>query len=57
MICDACQEDHGEFFHRCRADENSCIDGKDCPDYIERCECWCMKWVNENNYEAVTKES
>ena len=25
--------------HRCRSNEDSCIDGKDCPDYIEECAC------------------
>ena len=25
--------------HRCRADESTCVDGKDCPDYVENCEC------------------
>ena len=48
MICDGCTEGHGDFFHRCRADENSCIDGTDCPDYIERCDCtYC-------NYAGIT---
>ena len=39
MTCEGCKG-HGEFFHRCRADEASCIiDGKDCPDYVEHCDC------------------
>lgn len=46
MICENCVEDtnkiiivHGEMYHRCRANDMSCIDGVDCPDYIERCDC------------------
>jgi len=47
MVCDNCTEVKtvritvvdGEMFHRCRADENSCVDGKACPDYIESCSC------------------
>ena len=47
MVCDNCTEVKtvritivdGEMFHRCRANENSCVDGKACPDYIESCSC------------------
>ena len=42
MVCDNCciAEEDIEASHRCRADESSCaIDGKDCPDYIEHCDC------------------
>ena len=28
-------------WHRCRADSDSCIDGTDCPDYVESCDCSC----------------
>ena len=37
-----CGADHiisDEYGHRCRADENSCVEGKNCPDYIETCDC------------------
>ena len=54
MICDGCT-DHGDFFHRCRADENACIDGKDCPDYIERCDCTYCNYAGDNVIE--TEES
>ena len=37
-ICDGCT-DHGDFFHRCKADATLCIDGKDCPDFVEHCSC------------------
>ena len=40
--CDGCT-DHGDFFHRCRANEDDCVDGKDCPDFIAHCDCWCQK--------------
>ena len=41
MICDNCVTHTVGTSqpHRCRADESSCVDGKDCPDFIERCEC------------------
>lgn len=42
MICDYCIEPLDEYEaeqHRCRADENSCVEGKNCPDYIETCDC------------------
>jgi len=26
--------------HRCRADVESCIDGEDCPDFMEQCDCF-----------------
>ena len=46
MICENCVADtnritiiDGEMFHRCRANESSCVEGKDCPDYIEHCDC------------------
>jgi len=36
--CDNCTQDpNGQ--HQCRANESTCIDGKDCPDYIETCGC------------------
>jgi len=46
VVCDNCIEDgnritivDGEMFHRCRANEASCVDGTACPDYIEQCAC------------------
>lgn len=33
-------------WHRCRADEYSCLDGTDCPDYVESCNCSCNELVN-----------
>lgn len=42
MVCDNCIEPLDEYEnenHRCRADENSCVEGKNCPDYIEICDC------------------
>ena len=38
FICDNCCIDI-KYGHRCRSNEASCIDGKDCPDYIEHCDC------------------
>jgi hypothetical protein len=32
-------QSHPNFSHMCRADEASCIDGIDCPDYVEHCSC------------------
>ncbi len=28
-----------EVEHKCLADVNRCVDGKDCPDYIDHCCC------------------
>ena len=40
IICDNCIEDGSEQEHtRCRADESSCVDGKECPDYMPLCLC------------------
>ena len=39
MTCDNCQLAEDNHGHRCRANESSCIDGTDCPDYIEQCDC------------------
>ena len=42
MICENCIAPLDEYEneeHRCRSNEDSCIDGKDCPDYIEECDC------------------
>ena len=47
-ICDNCKEDietHIDY-HRCKAKDDSCIDGADCPDMpcpdeVNRCDCEC----------------
>lgn len=40
-MCDNCILDisTNNQLHRCRANEDSCIDGKECPDYQEYCSC------------------
>ena len=54
MICDGCTEAaHGNFFHRCRANESSCVDGEDCPDYIEHCDCTLSTCNNEEEVEFI----
>lgn len=41
MICETCVEDTvcALIHSGCRADEATCIDGRACPDFIERCDC------------------
>ena len=49
-LCDYCKYEGSESSigllaseHRCRADVESCINGKDCEEYVEYCackECW-----------------
>jgi hypothetical protein len=40
ITCDNCrQAEPDSLDHRCRADETSCIDGADCPDYVDKCAC------------------
>ena len=40
-ICDNCELDIAidNSYHRCRADEDSCIDGTNCEDYVATCAC------------------
>ena len=41
-VCENCEsplDDVEDAGHRCLADENSCVDGKACPDYVTRCNC------------------
>ena len=41
-LCDNCREPLDEYehnHHRCRADISSCIEGINCPDYVESCDC------------------
>lgn len=37
--CDNCTSATTEEEHRCRADEDSCVDGKLCLDYVDFCAC------------------
>jgi len=39
-LCSNCEMDIAERnpYHRCRAMDSSCIDGTDCPDFVE-CSC------------------
>ena len=39
MICENCVEDKDYDHSGCRANEETCIDGKNCPDYVENCDC------------------
>ena len=32
-----------EEWHRCRANPTSCLDGVNCPDYIDECDCSCLE--------------
>jgi len=63
-VCDNCQIFIGRFWsggivplafaeagdegHLCRASESTCVDGKDCPDYVENCACT-ECWEGEND--------
>ena len=43
ILCDNCKEDietHIDY-HRCKAKDDSCIDGADCSDKVNRCDCEC----------------
>ena len=46
-VCDNCTQDHNGL-HLCRASESTCVDGKDCPDYVENCACT-ECWEGEND--------
>ena len=42
MVCKNCISplDDVEYeYHRCLADENSCVEGKACPYYVTKCNC------------------
>ncbi len=55
MKCDNCispLDDYENEQHRCRADVNSCVEGVDCPDYIESCDCVCNA-ITIKEYGAV----
>ena len=44
MICEGCKVTYiysqtPEEEHKCLADVRRCVDGKECPDYIEHCCC------------------
>tara|TARA_R100000808_G_C2154855_1_gene166272 strand:+ start:4886 stop:5074 length:189 start_codon:yes stop_codon:yes gene_type:complete len=42
-ICTGCKGYKNEKHHRCRAYEDFCKDGKNCPDYVGEGNCGCMK--------------
>ena len=44
FICDNCTFDIAQNNpqHRCRSDADSCVEGMECPDYIEYCDCKCL---------------
>ena len=46
--CNSCREDISEGYqlyeHSCLSNEYlGCVDGKDCPEYVEDCDCKCNK--------------
>ena len=50
MVCENCVEDEAykQEHSGCRANEATCIDGRDCPDFVEYCDCpYC-------NYAGIT---
>ena len=54
-ICDNCTEDdaYKQAHSGCRAYETTCIDGTDCPDYVEECdclECWPIDEEHDRYY-------
>ena len=38
-LCDGCSNLDEDTSHRCRADENSCVDGTNCVYYVTYCSC------------------
>lgn len=50
MLCDNCSIDI-KFGHRCRSNENSCIDEKSCPDYVNGCNCKDCNYLTINNQD------
>ena len=43
-ICTNCLnplEEYEDEEHRCLANEDSCVEGINCPDYVESCDCVC----------------
>ena len=61
MICDNCLYplyEHAigiEEEHRCRADENFCVDGKECPDYVATCDCEQCHGITLKHYDVEYK--
>ena len=47
--------DMKEEEHRCRADENSCVDGKKCPDYVATCDCEQCHGITLKHYDIEYK--
>ncbi len=41
QVCEGCTYLDDDILHRCRANPNSCKDGKDCPDFIGEGNCAC----------------
>ena len=56
MTCDNCQLAEDNHGHRCRANESSCIDGTDCPDYIEQCDCQQCGELKVKNFNNERRE-
>ena len=55
-ICENCEyplDDVEHIGHRCLADENSCVEGKDCPYYVTKCDCKKC----EENYRPMEEET
>jgi len=52
-LCDNCRIDPPNM-HSCRANENTCIDGKDCPDYQEYCPCEVSYCNGYHNWVSAT---
>ena len=46
FVCDNCTlaTVSNSPHHRCRSDIDSCVEGVECPDYIEYCTCKCNEW-------------
>lgn len=47
-LCSSCRDDINEEYqiheHSCLSNEYlGCVDGKDCPEYVEYCPCECNK--------------
>ena len=52
VICDNCTEDNAykRECSGCRANETTCKDGRNCPDFIEQCDCLeCHPFDEEHN--------
>ena len=57
-ICDNCLtplDIYEDAEHRCRADENSCWHGKECPDYVATCDCEQCHGITLRHYDIEFK--